>query len=250
MHRIALLAVLTCLLGACAQAPVRNPLAEWVPSKNFDTRKPVLIVLHATEQRSARESLDTLRTANSGGKVSAHYLVGDDGRIYQLVSDLDRAWHAGAGRWGAITDLNDASIGIEIDNERGEPFTEAQIASLLRLLADLCERHGIPKSQVIAHADLAPMRKRDPGALFPWKRLHDAGFGIWPAEPMADPPAGFDPWLAMAAIGYAVDGDAQHRAAAVRALHRHFRGRDDGDDPAAAFGAQDLRILHALTAPR
>ena len=243
-----MLSLAVALLGACAQAPVRNPLAEWVPSKNFNERRPVVIVLHATEQESAAQSLDTLRSANSGGKVSAHYLVGDDGRIYQLVSDLDRAWHAGAGRWGAITDLNSASIGIEIDNDRGEPFTEAQIASLLRLLGDLCERLSIPRSQVIAHADLAPTRKVDPGPLFPWKRLHAAGFGIWPAEPMAEPPPGFDPWLAMAAIGYAVDGEADARAAAVRAFHRRFRGRDDGDDPDAAFDAQDLRILHALSA--
>jgi N-acetylmuramoyl-L-alanine amidase len=231
------------LLAACAQAPVRNPLATWVPSPNFNVRQPVIIVLHATEQGSVAESLDTLRSENSGGKVSSHYLVGDDGRIYQLVSDLDRAWHAGGGRWGAITDLNSASIGIEIDNERGEPFTGAQIASLIVLLEDLCERHGIPKTQVIAHADLAPTRKRDPGALFPWRTLFEAGFGIWPQGSLVDPPPGFDPWLAMAAIGYPLDD----HAAAVRAFHRRFRGRDDGDDPAATLDADDLRILYALT---
>src|SRR5690606_6248710 len=123
--------------------------------------------MHATEQASARESLDTLRTANSGGPVSAHYLVGDDGRLYQLVADADRAWHAGGGRWGTLTDLNSASIGIEIDNDGSEPYTDAQIAALLRLLDDLTTRLYIPKTQVIAHADLAPTRKRDPGARFP-----------------------------------------------------------------------------------
>lgn len=238
--------VLACLLlAACAQAPVRNPLATWVPSPNYDTRRPVIIVLHATEQESAQESLDTLRTRNSGGKVSAHYLIGEDGRLYQLVADADRAWHAGGGRWGAITDLNSASIGIELDNDGVEPFTEPQLAALLVLLQDLCERLDIPKTQVIAHADLAPTRKRDPGARFPWKRLADAGFGRWPAEATIDPPAGFDPWLAMRALGYPLDD----RAAAVRAFHRHYRGRDDGDDPQAAFDAQDLRVLHALTDP-
>lgn len=235
------------LLAACAHAP-RNPLAEWVPSKNFNQRKPVIVVLHATEQDSAEQALVTLRSENSGGKVSAHYLIGDDGRIYQLVSDLDRAWHAGAGRWGSITDLNSASIGIELDNDRGEAFTEAQIASLLRLLEDLCARHGIPKTQVIAHADLAPRRKQDPGALFPWKRLFDAGFGIWPDAAAPAPPPGFDPWLALARLGYAFDDTVpDDRTAAVRAFHRRFRGRDEGDDPAAAFDAEDLRILHALT---
>ena len=162
------------------------------------------------------------------------------------MADSERAWHAGGGRWGTLTDLNSTSIGIEIDNEVGEPFTEAQVATLLRLLDDLTSRLSIPKTQVIAHADLAPTRKRDPGALFPWQRLADAGYGLWPQGELVDPPAGFDPWLAMAAIGYPLED----RAAAVRAFHRHYRGRDDGDDPAAAFDAQDLRILYALSALR
>ena len=237
------------LLAACAQAPVRNPLAAWVPSQNFNARQPVIVVLHFTQQDSVQESLDTLRSENSGGKVSAHYLVGDDGRIYQLVSDLDRAWHAGGGRWGTITDLNSASIGIEIDNDGSEPYTEPQIAAVIRLLQDLTTRFGIPKSQVIGHSDLAPTRKVDPGAHFPWKRLFDAGFGIWPQGELVDPPPGFDPWLAMARIGYAVDDGEDARAAAVRAFHQHFRGRDDGDDPVAALDAEDLRILYALVQP-
>jgi N-acetyl-anhydromuramyl-L-alanine amidase AmpD len=241
--RTLVLVALSTLLAACTLAPPRNPLAEWAPSPNHEPRRPVIIVLHATEQGSAEQSLRTLQTANRGGKVSAHYLVGDDGRIYQLVADGDRAWHAGGGSWGTITDLNSASIGIEIDNEVGEAYTEAQIAALLRLLEDLCARLDIPKTQVIGHADLAPTRKRDPGSLFPWQRLAEAGFGRWPQGELVDPPAGFDPWLAMAAIGYPL----RDRAAAVRAFHRHYRGRDDGEDPDAAFDAEDLRILHALS---
>ena len=237
--------LLAALLSACAATAPRNPIAEWVPSPNFEPRRPVIIVVHATEQESAQRSLDTLRSANRHGPVSSHYLVGDDGRIYQLVADRDRAWHAGGGSWGAITDLNNASIGIEIDNDVGEPYTEAQIAALLRLLDDLCTRLGIARTQVIGHSDLAPTRKRDPGALFPWQRLAEAGFGRWPQGELVDPPAGFDPWLAMAAIGYPL----QDRAAAVRAFHRHYRGRDDGEDPQAAFDAEDLRILHALVGP-
>lgn len=244
MRRFLLIPALCAALAACvhAPAPERNPLAEWVPSANFNARKPVLIVLHATEQQSAQQSLDTLRSANRHGKVSAHYLIGDDGRLYQLVADADRAWHAGAGSWGTIPEVNSSSIGIEIDNAVGEPYTEAQIATLLRLLEDLTTRHGIPKTQVIAHSDLAPTRKRDPGTLFPWQRLAEAGFGIWPHGELHDPPPGFDPWLAMAAIGYPL----HDRAAAVRAFHRRFRARDDGNDPNAGFDAQDLRILHAL----
>lgn len=225
-------------LGGCAQVPTHNPLAWWVPSPNHDIRRPVLIVLHATEQRSVEASLDTLRTRNSGGPVSAHYLIGSDGTIYQLVADEQRAWHAGAGRWGTITDVNSASLGIELDNDAQSPYSAAQIDSLLRLLNDLTVRWRIPRTQIIGHEDLAPDRKGDPGVLFPWQRLADAGFGLWPKLPLIDPPPGFDPWMALSAIGYPLD----HRDAALRAFHRHFRGID-GD----ALDTQDLRLLYALS---
>lgn len=225
-------------LGGCAQVPTHNPLARWVPSPNHDIRRPVLIVLHATEQRSAQASLDTLRTRNSGGPVSAHYLIGNDGTIYQLVADEQRAWHAGAGRWGTITDVNSASLGIELDNDAQSPYSTAQIDSLLRLLNDLTVRWRIPRAQIIGHEDLAPDRKGDPGLLFPWQRLADAGFGLWPKLSLIDPPPGFDPWIALSAIGYPLD----QRDATVRAFHRHFRGID-GD----ALDTQDLRLLYALS---
>ena len=237
-RRILAVAALTVLLAACAHSGPRNPLATWVPSKNFDERRPVLIVLHYTEQDSVEQSLDTLRSRNSGGRVSSHYLLGKDGKIYQLVSDAKRAWHAGAGSWGAITDVNNASIGIEIDNDGKSPFPDAQIDSLIVLLRDLTTRLRIPPTQIIGHSDLAPTRKIDPGPLFPWKRLHDAGFGLWPADPTQDPPAGFDPWLALQAIGYSTD----NRAETVRAFHHRFRGMEGTE-----LDAQDLRILHALT---
>ncbi len=228
---------LALLLGACAQAPVRNPIAQWEASPNHDERRATIIVLHATEQESVAQSLVTLRTRNSGGPVSSHYLVGADGDLYQLVEDSRRAWHAGDGNWGTITDLNSASIGIELDNDGGEPFPPAQIDALLRLLEDLCTRLGIPRHAVIAHADLAPTRKRDPGAQFPWAELARAGFGLWPDPADGDPPPGFDPWLAMQAIGWPLDD----RAAAVRAYRRHYRG-----DEADTLDAEDLRILHSL----
>jgi len=237
-RRILAVAVLTVLLAACAHSGPRNPLATWVPSKNFDERRPVVIVLHYTEQDSVEQSLDTLRSRNSGGRVSSHYLLGKDGKIYQLVSDAKRAWHAGAGSWGAITDVNNASVGIEIDNDGKSPFPDAQIDSLIVLLRDLTTRLRIPPTQIIGHSDLAPTRKIDPGPLFPWKRLHDAGFGLWPADATQDPPAGFDPWLALQAIGYSID----NRADAVRAFHHRFRGMEGTE-----LDAQDLRILHALT---
>ncbi|MEO5813366.1 MAG: N-acetylmuramoyl-L-alanine amidase [Rhodanobacter sp.] len=226
------------LVAACAQAPVRNPLATWVPSPNFDVRRPVLIVLHFTHQHSVQQSLDTLRTSNSSGPVSAHYLIGADGHIYQLVADTRRAWHAGAGHWGTITDVNSASIGIELDNDGQTAFAPAQIDSLLRLLTDLTTRWHIPRTQVIGHEDMAPGRKDDPGPQFPWQQLADAGFGQWPRGVLVDPPPGFSPWLALRAVGYPL----QDRAATVRAFHHHFRGTD-GDQ----LDAEDLRILDALT---
>jgi N-acetylmuramoyl-L-alanine amidase len=238
--RIFFLLAASLLLAACAHAP-RNPMATWVPSSNHSPRQPILIVIHATEQRGVQESLDTLRTANSGGPVSAHYLIGRDGARYQLVADDQRAWHAGPGHWGTITDVNSVSIGIELDNDGESPFPPAQIASLLRLLEDLCARLDIPRTQIIAHADFAPVRKRDPGFRFPWQRLARAGFGLWPAADAGPPPDGFDPWLALRLIGYPLED----RAATVRAFHRHFRGTE-GD----TLDAEDARILHALTQPR
>ena len=237
MNRSLIACACVLLLAACAAQPARNPIAEWVPSANFNERKPVVIVVHATEQESAQQSLDTLRTRNSGGQVSAHYLIGDDGRLYQLVADEHRAWHAGAGRWGTIHELNSASIGIEIDNDGSEPFSEAQIASLILLLQDLTARHRIPKTEVIGHSDLAPGRKIDPGPRFPWQRLHAAGFGIWPDPDAAPPPPGFDPVEALRLIGYSVD-DLQ---ATIHSYRMRFRG-----DDARALDAEDLRILHSL----
>jgi len=228
-------------LVACTSSPPRNPIARWVPSDNHGPRLPVLIVIHATEQDSMQESLDTLRSRNGGGPVSAHYLVGRDGKLVQLVSDERRAWHAGAGSWGTITDLNSASIGIELDNDGQADFPEAQLATLLRLLDDLCTRHRIPRTQVIAHADLAPTRKRDPSARFPWARLADAGFGRWPAPDAGSPPAGFDAWLALRALGYPLDD----RAAALRAFRRHFRGIEAADSPP---DAEDAQLLWSLLA--
>lgn len=235
------LALLSCvaMLAACARAPPRNPLATWVPSPNYDIRRPVLIVVHFTDQHSLQESLDTLRSHNSGGPVSAHYLVGSDGHIYQLVADQLRAWHAGGGRWGTITDLNSASIGIELDNDGHSPFAPAQIGSLLRLLTDLTTWLDIPRTQIIGHEDLAPGRKNDPGPLFPWQQLAAAGFGRWPQGVLMNPPVGFDPWMGLALVGYPLDD----RAAALSSFHDHFRGSDATGD---SFDAKDLRILYNL----
>lgn len=241
--RTLLIALLALALAACATQPARNPIATFVGSPNVDARRAQLIVVHFTEQGSVDESIKTLSDPNSPHRVSAHYLLGKDGHIYQLVPDSLRAWQAGAGRWGTMTELNSASIGIEIDNNGQERYPEPQVQALLKLLDDLTSRLHIPKTSVIGHQDLAPTRKIDPGPLFPWKRLADAGYGQWPRGELVDPPAGFDGWMAMRVVGY----DIRDRAAALRAFRMHYRARDDGETLAPEFQPEDLRILHALT---
>lgn len=168
---------------ACAAAQPAGPVGTLAQLRRA-AADPDRAALHRPAIGDAEPG--QLRGRNSGGRVSAHYLIGEDGARYQLVSDDQRAWHGGAGRWGTITDINSASIGIELDNDGSEPFAPAQIDSLLVLLDDLCTRLRIPRTQIVGHEDVAPTRKNDPGPLFPWKRLADAGFGRWPA---ADAPA-------------------------------------------------------------
>jgi N-acetylmuramoyl-L-alanine amidase len=230
-----------CLLVLGSASCAHNPLATWVPSHNHNARGALVIVIHSTEQGSVQASLDTLRSSNAQGRVSAHYLIGRDGDIYQLVSEKRRAWHAGGGSWGNITDLNSASIGIELDNDGASGYPPAQFDALVKLLGDLCTRLDIPRRQVIAHADLAPARKTDPGARFPWRALADAGFGRWPSKQAQQQgvPPGFDAWLALRALGYRLDD----RQAALRAFRLHFRGVDDATSPP---GPADERILYAL----
>lgn len=229
-------AVVGCL-RACAAAQSAGPVGA-VAQLRHAPADPDRAALHRPALGAAK--FEQLRGRNSGGRVSAHYLIGDDGQRYQLVSDDQRAWHGGAGRWGTITDINSASIGIELDNDGSEPFAPAQIDSLLILLDDLCTRLRIPRTQIVGHEDVAPTRKNDPGPLFPWKRLADAGFGRWPAADAPAAPASFDPWQALALLGYSVEDPA----ATLRAFHHHYRGND-----ARTLDAEDLRILYALTQP-
>ena len=235
--RCAVIGLLLASVIGCASPGPRNPLAQWHGSPNHNPRGAQLIVLHQTEMDSAAAALLTLRTRNAQGRVSAHYLIGADGRLYQLVSERARAWHAGASRWAGASDLNSASIGIELDNDGQSPFSEAQIATLLRLLGDITARLDIPRHLVLAHGDIAPTRKRDPGVWFPWQRLADAGFGLWPRPERVAPPLGFDPWAALRLIGY----DLRDPTAALRAFHRHFRANES-----ETWLPGDSEILHDL----
>ncbi len=164
----------------------------WVGTTNFNLRKPNYVVIHHTAQDSTAQTLRTFTLPST--QVSAHYVIGRDGRVYHMLNDYLRAWHGGLARWGNNTDLNSCSIGIELDNNGTEPFDEPQIASLLHVLARLKKAYGIPVANFIGHADIAPSRKNDPSALFPWKRLAGAGFGLWyDAGPLPSPP-GYDPF--------------------------------------------------------
>ncbi len=230
------------LLAGCVTHAPRNPMAQWRGSPNFDARAPQAIVLHHTTMDGAQAALRTLQTGNAQGRVSAHYLVGRDGALYQLVSEDHRAWHAGASRWGGWRDLNSASIGIELDNTGIEPFPAPLVDTLIALLQDITRRHGIAPHAVLAHGDIAPARKQDPGALFPWRQLAEAGFGLWPRAGHGPAPHAFDPWVALRLIGY----DLADRDAVVRAFHRRYRGIEDALDTPPALDAQDRAILHDL----
>ncbi|MCC6535287.1 MAG: N-acetylmuramoyl-L-alanine amidase [Burkholderiales bacterium] len=204
-------------LTACAPAPSRIGYpAEWVGSPNFNERRPSYVVLHHTSDGSADEALRTL--TDPLREVSAHYLVGRDGRIYQLVDERHRAWHAGRSRWGADADLNSSSIGIELDNDGDEPFPAAQIGALLGLLADIKARYRLPRANFLGHADVAPGRKVDPSARFPWRVLAQQGFGLWCDPPYPSAPADFDARVGLQALGY----DLGNRDAAVHAFKLHF----------------------------
>ncbi len=168
----------------------------WVGTTNFNLRKPNFVVIHHTAQDSTAQTLKTFTLTRT--QVSAHYVIGRDGRVYHMLNDYLRAWHGGVARWGNVTDLNSCSIGIELDNNGTEPFAEAQITSLLHILADLKKAYGIPAANFIGHADIAPSRKNDPSALFPWKRLADNGFGLWYDAGLQASPLSYDSAFALA----------------------------------------------------
>lgn len=219
----------------------------WVGTTNFSMRRPNLVIIHHTAQHSTGQTLDTFTKPQT--QVSSHYVIGRDGKVYHMLNDNLRAWHAGNGRWGNDTDINSSSIGIELDNNGSEPFSDEQVNSLLQVLALLKETHRIPTANFIGHADIAPTRKNDPNRDFPWKKLAENGYGLWydesvvekyllPAAPIAlldstgaetgeiiQPqdsvstiPYYFNPKEALRIIGY----DTSDLPAAIRAFKLHF----------------------------
>lgn len=234
------------------------------PSPNFGERRgcalPDMVLLHYTGMESAQAAED--RLCDPASEVSAHYLVGEDGSVVQMVREADRAWHAGKSFWKGVTDINSCSIGIEIVNRGhalGYPdFPGRQIDAVIALCRDIVGRHRIPGCRVLAHSDVSPGRKADPGEKFPWNRLAEAGLGI-PVPSVAKARAG-PPGPGALALG-ARGGDVEHLQAAlgrlgymvtvsgcfdeqtrsvVEAFQRHFR-------PARVDGCADRDTLAVLT---
>lgn len=231
------------------------------PSPNFNarTKAPDALVLHYTGMKTGEEALARLR--DEAAEVSSHYLVEEDGRIFRLVPEERRAWHAGASFWQGERDLNSASVGIEIVNPGHEfgyrAFPKAQIAALVDLIGEIRTRWEIPNDRIIGHSDIAPARKQDPGELFPWKTLAAAGHGLWvdpPASPGAplsegDEGAGvFAMQAGFTRLGYDCAPTGQYDAKTttiVSAFQRHWlQTRFDG----VACGDTRARLVNLLRA--
>ena len=198
--------------------------AEVRPSPNHDERRgglrPDMIVLHYTGMPDAAGALDLLCSPQS--KVSAHYFVFEDGYIVQMVEESRRAWHAGTSFWAGETDINSCSIGIEIANpghDYGYPdFPKRQIAAVIALCRSIQTRHAVPPARVLAHSDVAPSRKQDPGEKFPWRTLSDSGVGHW-VNPAPITEGGLACARRSRRCGRCDAGGAQQ----VRLRHRHQR---------------------------
>jgi N-acetylmuramoyl-L-alanine amidase len=202
------------------------------PSPNWNERAlPIsMVVLHYTGMRTAAEALE--RMCDPAAEVSAHYMIDEDGTVHRLVDEAKRAWHAGRSYWRGMTDVNSASIGIELVNPGHEwgyrPFTRAQMDALIPLLGDIVKRYDIPRANVVGHSDIAPARKEDPGELFEWERLARVRLAL-PAPSIAlGAPFPNDGafLLGLERFGY----DISNGRAAVTAFQRRWRpSRIDGE---------------------
>jgi N-acetylmuramoyl-L-alanine amidase len=220
-------------------------------SPNFDARPGAgvvdMLILHYTGMKTAQEALD--RLCDPAARVSAHYLIDEDGTVWHLVDELKRAWHAGISSWRGRSDINAVSIGIELVNPGHEfgyrPFPDAQMTALEELAHGILARHPVPARQVLGHSDVAPQRKQDPGELFDWARLARAGIGLWPdfGAPVEALQTVAELQAALTSFGYAcpapAEGSAQ-MATVITAFQRHFR-------PALCDGALDAETRHRIT---
>jgi len=191
--------------------------ANWIGTTNFNMRKPNYVIIHHTAQGSCDSTFRTFTLPRT--QVSAHYVICGDGTINHMLNDYLRAWHAGLSKWGNVTDMNSCSIGIELDNNGLVPFQPQQINSLIVLLDSLKHRYNIPAANFIGHGDIAPSRKVDPSAYFPWQQLAEKGFGLWYGDTAKIIlPGDFNSKQALRIVGY----DTRDSVAAIKAFKRHF----------------------------
>jgi len=217
------------------------------PSPNRGERRggarPDLIVLHYTAMPTAAEARQ--RLCDPAHEVSAHWLIAEDGAAEQLVDETLRAWHAGAGQWGDVTDVNSRSVGIELANTGAQPFPEPQMAALETLLAGIMARWSIPPQRVIAHSDMAPARKSDPGPRFDWRRLARRGLSVWPEDAAPQPPETFPAHAR--AFGYPPADDALLLRAFRLRFRPHASGPPDTTDAGMAASLAARFPVDALT---
>lgn len=200
------------------------------PSPNRDARPggraPDTLVLHYTGMRGGTEAA-VARLSDPAAKVSAHYLVAEDGTVVRLVPEAERAWHAGRSWWRGRSGLNDVSVGVEIANPGHEwgyrAFPEAQMAAVVALTREIVGRWSIAPLDVVAHSDVAPDRKEDPGELFDWRRLAAAGVGAWPEGAADEPPDEAAARELLAAVGYPLEAQGASLAETLKAFQRRFR---------------------------
>ena len=221
-------------------------------SPNHDARPSgqtiSFLLLHYTGMPSAEAAL--ARLCDPQAKVSAHYVIDEDGQVYRLVPESRRAWHAGVSAWAGLSGINGRSIGIELVNPGHEfgyrPFPEAQMKALVDLAKGILQRHPIPHERVLGHSDVAPLRKEDPGELFDWKALADSGIGLWPDPAIRQGTVAHDATNLLRRYGYPLSPapSESEKKAVIVAFQRHFR-------PAHLSGVLDDEccwILAALVA--
>jgi N-acetylmuramoyl-L-alanine amidase len=241
--------------------PDSSVVSDVIASANYGDRRngraPDMIVLHYTGMHDAEVAIRRLTVA--GTEVSAHYIVREDGRIIQSVPENLRAWHAGAATWGTETDVNSASIGIEIINGGHDyelpAYPLRQIAAVIALCKGIMIRRNISRERVLGHSDVSPGRKQDPGEKFPWQLLADSGVGLYvlPAKIVSGPTLGLGAMgpevkalqEALAAYGYTITPSGQYDSSTrdvVSAFQRHFRpAKVDGiADPSTLITIEDL----------
>ena len=211
--------------------------ADWAGTTNLSMRRPNFVIIHHTAQNSCEQTLQTFTLPRT--QVSSHYVICKDGTVHHMLNDLLRAHHAGVSKWGNTTDLNSSSIGIELDNNGFESFSEAQMNSLVTLLDRLKKAYSIPSSNFIGHGDIAPTRKNDPNWRFPWRLLSEKGFGYWFDDPAnLTLPAGFNHLQALRIVGF----DTKDTNAAIVGFKRHWL-----QDTTRGLNEEQLKVLYQLS---